>query len=103
LVPGYSYKLTFKSAKLPGLVRWVVYSPCVGEYAMLDESASGPGGPPPKIAANSAEGTIGPGAFVNHYRCPFDNAHWAVSWSCTCDDKCPNCGREIEPYESLDL
>jgi hypothetical protein len=70
---------------------------------MLDGPASSPAGPPHEIAANSADEAIGPGAFVNYYRCPFDNAHWADSWSCACDDKCPNCGREIEPYKSLDL
>jgi hypothetical protein len=70
---------------------------------MLDESTSNLAGPPPQVTANSSEGAVGPRAFVNYYLCPIDNAHWSDTWSCTCDDKCPTCGREIEPYKSLDL
>jgi hypothetical protein len=70
---------------------------------MLNESASSQFGPPPEIAADSVDGVEESGAFVNYYRCPVDNTHWADSWSCACNDKCPTCGREIEPYKSLDL
>jgi hypothetical protein len=36
--------------------------------------------------------------FYKHEECA---AHWADLWSCGCNDKCPKCGAEIEPYASL--
>ena len=41
--------------------------------------------------------------YVNYYRCPDDGTHWADSWSCMCNDRCPRCGHEIEPYKSVGL
>ena len=38
--------------------------------------------------------------FVNHYRCPNDGTEWTMTWSCMCDDRCPECNAEIEPYQS---
>jgi hypothetical protein len=38
--------------------------------------------------------------YVNHYCCPDDGAEWTMTWSCMCDDRCPTCGHEIEPYKS---
>lgn len=48
--------------------------------------------------------------FLNHYRCPGDLEYrkqhepleWSDTWSCMCNDKCPECNAEIEPYESED-
>jgi hypothetical protein len=34
----------------------------------------------------------------NYYRCPHDNAEWIDDWSCACNDRCPTCRAEIEPY-----
>jgi hypothetical protein len=28
---------------------------------------------------------------------------WTDEWSCMCNDKCPVCGGEIEPYKSEEL
>lgn len=39
----------------------------------------------------------------NHYRCPNDGSEWQDAWSCTCNDKCPACNAEIEPYFSEEL
>lgn len=39
--------------------------------------------------------------FVNYYACPY-GTHWIDRWSCCCDDRCPNCNREIQPYHSDD-
>jgi hypothetical protein len=41
--------------------------------------------------------------FANYYHCPEDGSNWVDCWSCACNSKCPSCGREIEPYKSLDL
>jgi hypothetical protein len=42
-------------------------------------------------------------AFRNYYRCPNDGTMWKDEWSCMCNDRCPTCGAEIEPYESEDI
>ncbi len=41
--------------------------------------------------------------FRNYYRCPNDGAAWIAEWSCVCDDRCPTCRAEIEPYDSEDI
>jgi hypothetical protein len=38
--------------------------------------------------------------YINYYRCPNDDAEWIMVWSCMCDDRCPTCRHEIEPYKS---
>ena len=40
-------------------------------------------------------------ATLNFYKHEECNAHWADLWSCGCNDECPKCGAEIEPYASL--
>lgn len=46
-----------------------------------------------------------PCIFVNFYECDACDEAWGDQWSCACNDKCPNCGHEIEPYatDELDL
>jgi hypothetical protein len=40
------------------------------------------------------------GSWTNHfYHC---NTQWDDVWSCQCNDECPVCGHEIEPYASTD-
>lgn len=41
-------------------------------------------------------------AFRNHYRCPCGET-WTDVWSCQCNDKCPSCNKEIEPYKSKQI
>lgn len=51
--------------------------------------------------------------FLNHYRCTHDDPHrsghgkpveeWSSTWSCMCNEKCPICNAEIEPYQSDEL
>jgi hypothetical protein len=51
--------------------------------------------------------------YLNHYRCahedPSRSGHgkpadeWTMVWSCMCNDKCPTCNAEIEPYKSDEL
>ncbi len=39
--------------------------------------------------------------YLNHYQCPCGTA-WTDNWDCMCNDHCPQCDREIEPYDSED-
>jgi len=41
--------------------------------------------------------------FVNYYHCPDDGAEWKLTWSCMCNDRCPTCNDEIEPFRSDDV
>lgn len=49
------------------------------------------------------EANVDDGQYVNYYQCPEDGTRWAMAWSCMCDDRCPTCNCEIEPYRSEDL
>lgn len=40
--------------------------------------------------------------FINHYHCADCNETWISEWSSTCNDKCPQCNKEIEPENSDD-
>ena len=37
--------------------------------------------------------------FINHYSCEDCGIDWEDAWSCACNDRCPDCDSEIEPYE----
>lgn len=51
--------------------------------------------------------------YLNHYRCAHEDQsrsgygkpadEWTMVWSCMCNDKCPTCNAEIEPYKSDEL
>ena len=41
--------------------------------------------------------------FLNRYHCTDCDESWTLEWSCTCDDKCPSCGKAFEPFESEDI
>jgi rubrerythrin len=47
--------------------------------------------------AREQEGTQ---QFVNRYRCPSCGYAWDDIWDSACNDLCPQCDKEIEPYES---
>lgn len=40
-------------------------------------------------------------AVLNFYKHEDCGTKWADLWSCGCNDECPKCGGEIEPYASL--
>lgn len=42
-----------------------------------------------------------PDRFLNYYR--HCGTQWLDAWSCQCNDECPVCGAEIEPYHSDDI
>ena len=39
--------------------------------------------------------------FINFYR--HCDTEWTDVWDCTCNDRCPICDDEIEPYKSEDV
>ena len=41
--------------------------------------------------------------FRNYYNCSSCGEDWTDEWSCRCNDKCPSCNAEIEPYRSEDI
>lgn len=43
----------------------------------------------------------GSSEFENHYLCTCGE-QWQDTWSSACNDRCPSCNREIEPYASDD-
>ncbi len=38
--------------------------------------------------------------YLNKYRCPYCQTEWEDVWDYGCNDRCPDCNKEIEPYES---
>ena len=38
--------------------------------------------------------------YLNQYRCPYCQTEWEDGWDCGCNDRCPDCNKEIEPYKS---
>ena len=40
--------------------------------------------------------------YANHYRCECGEV-WMDIWSCMCNDRCPKCDTEIEPYKSYNI
>ena len=41
--------------------------------------------------------------FRNYYRHEACDVEWTDEWSCACNDRCPECDAEIEPYNLDDL
>ncbi|OAI27954.1 hypothetical protein [Methylomonas koyamae] len=52
----------------------------------------------PSVGATPAE--ISAVRYLNQYRCPYCQTEWEDGWDCACNDRCPDCNKEIEPYES---
>jgi predicted Zn-ribbon and HTH transcriptional regulator len=41
--------------------------------------------------------------FLNCYECSECGTRWTDVWSCMCNDRCPKCSCEIEPYDSVEI
>lgn len=41
--------------------------------------------------------------YRNYYKCSECGKEWQDEWSCTCNDRCPECDTEIEPCKSEDI
>jgi len=37
--------------------------------------------------------------FIIYYKCPYCETEWTDEWDFVCNDKCPKCNKEIEPYK----
>lgn len=40
---------------------------------------------------------------LKYYECTKCRIKWTDAWSCACNDRCPNCRTEIEPYDDEEL
>jgi len=52
---------------------------------------------------NDVEGNHDAPKFRMFYECPIDGAKWTMEYSCTCNDRCPVCDKEIEAKSVEDL
>ena len=50
--------------------------------------------------AQEPEPTVTVTQFKNEYRCEPCGEEWDDIWCCACNDKCPRCNAEIEPFDS---
>lgn len=41
--------------------------------------------------------------YRNYYKCPNDGEEWEDEWDSMCNDHCPKCEAEIEPYKSEEI
>ena len=41
--------------------------------------------------------------FQNFYECAECGTRWTDVWDCMCDDHCPKCCCEIQPYDSVEI
>jgi hypothetical protein len=41
--------------------------------------------------------------YLNKYECERCSYYWEDEWSCTCDDRCPECNCANSPFDSEDL
>jgi hypothetical protein len=41
--------------------------------------------------------------YLKFYECSACGTKWTDEWSCTCNDRCPKCRAEIEPYDDMNL
>ena len=53
-----------------------------------------------KNGASHSYSEIAAVRYLNQYRCPYCQTEWEDVWDCGCNDRCPDCNKEIEPYES---
>lgn len=52
---------------------------------------------PSVVTTSAVNSTV---RYLNQYRCPYCQTEWEDMWDCGCNDRCPDCNKEIEPYES---
>ena len=41
--------------------------------------------------------------YRNCYECSECGTKWTNEWDCVCNDCCPKCSTETEPYDSVEL
>ena len=60
-------------------------------------------GPRHRLKEHSTMPTAPTSLFRNHYDCPVCGTTWTDEWNCACNDRCPKCNTEIEPYDSKEI
>jgi len=66
----------------------------------LPESIAGDGSPAvPQGVTDAQEET----RFRMRYVCPEDGTRWMMEWFCPCNDRCPTCDEDIEPFKVEDI
>jgi len=86
---GGDSKIVEVLGHLPSRDLWMTY------VRLLDEESTV--APHAWIAAEQKDNI----KFVNHYVCECGH-EWEDEWDCACNDRCPACNKEIEPYISDD-
>ena len=41
--------------------------------------------------------------YRNFYECGECGTSWTDVWNCMCNDRCPKCNVEVEPYHSVEI
>ena len=41
--------------------------------------------------------------YRNFYQCSDCGTKWTDEWDCACNDRCPKCSSETEPYDSVEI
>ena len=41
--------------------------------------------------------------YRNHYECSECGTRWTDEWDGQCNDRCPKCSVETEPYDSVEI
>ena len=41
--------------------------------------------------------------YRNFYECSECGTKWTDKWDCMCNDRCPKCRCETEPYDSVEI
>jgi hypothetical protein len=41
--------------------------------------------------------------YRNFYQCDECGTRWTDEWDCMCNDRCPKCSCEIEPFDSVEI
>ena len=57
----------------------------------------------PSVKRNRAMQDASTTEVRNYYECPECGVKWTAEWDSMCNDRCPKCSTEIEPYDSVKI
>jgi hypothetical protein len=80
------------------------------QAALADSAENGQANLPGSIASDGSKAVPRDVAeeqeetrFRMRYVCPEDGTRWMMEWFCPCNDRCPTCDEEIEPFKVEDI